>query len=257
MKESYSSETWAPIAGFEGFYEVSTDGRIRSKTRLIRLSGHRTMSERIISGRIIAQTVNKPRGEGYARPIVKLSKNGKVLTFTVARLVAGAFLPNPCGHPCVLHKDDNPFNNNVKNLEWGTHAENSRQAAERHRLVYGEVHHASLLSDVDRRIGYDLLLSGVSVREVAKRLGVSHQAISDLNQGKLKGYPKLAMPRQRLRGSQIPVAKLSEPEVLEIKRLLADGVSQYAIAKRFRVRQTTVSAIKRGTNWGWLQAPPA
>lgn len=256
MKESYSSEAWAPVVGFEGLYEVSANGQIRSRTRLIRLSGHPTMSQRTIPGRLIAQTINRPRGQGYARPIVKLSKNSKVFTFTVARLVAGAFLPNPCGHPCVLHKDDNPFNNNVTNLEWGTHAENSRQAAERHRLVYGEAHHASSLSDVDRRIGCNLLLSGVSVSEAAKRLGVSCQAISDLNQGRLKGYPKLAMPKQWLRGSKNPIAKLSEAEVLEIKHLLTEGVSQYVIAKRFCVRQTTVSAIKRGINWGWLQAEP-
>jgi transposase len=256
MKELYSSEAWAPVPGFEGLYEVSTNGRIRSKTRLVQLNGHPSLSQRTITGRLICQTVNRQRGAAYARPIVKLSKNGKTSTFTVGRLVATAFLPHPCEHPCVLHKDDNPFNNKVENLEWGTYEENSRQAAERHRIAYGEVHHAAKLTDVDRKIGYELLLSGAPVCEVAKRLGVSYQTISDLNQGKLKGYPKLAMPKQRLNGSENPVAKLDEARVLEIKKLLAEGVSQYVIAKRFCVRQTTISAIKRGVNWGWLRVPP-
>ena len=255
MKELYSSETWVPIAGFEGFYEVSSVGQIKSKARVVRLNGHPRLSQKTVAERLIQQGVNKPRKTAYTRPIVKLCKNGKAFTFTVARLVATAFLPNPCGHPCVLHKDDNPFNNKVENLEWGTYAENSRQAAQRHRIAHGEIHHAARLIDVDRKIGYKLLLSGVPVGEVAKRLGVSYQTISDLNQGKLKGYPKLAMPKQRLKGSENPVAKLDEAKVLEIKRLLVKGVSQYVIAERFCVRQTTISAIKRGVNWSWLQAP--
>lgn len=57
---------------------------------------------------------------------IRLSKNGKEKTFLVHRLVADIFIGNPNNFPQVNHKDCNPENNNVKNLEWVTHIENNQ-----------------------------------------------------------------------------------------------------------------------------------
>ena len=66
----------------------------------------------------------KSRNHNQGYKLISLSKNGKVKTFTVHRLVAKAFLENPDNKPMIDHIDENKTNNNVKNLRWRTVAEN-------------------------------------------------------------------------------------------------------------------------------------
>lgn len=95
MKKEY----WKPVVGYEGHYQVSNWGRVKS----IKFG----------KGRILKPTTNL-----YGYLFVKLCKDGKVKPFTVHRLVAEAFLPNPDNLPQVNHKDENKQNNIVSNLEW-------------------------------------------------------------------------------------------------------------------------------------------
>lgn len=142
MTESYNAEHWAPVLGFEGYYEVSTWGQVRSVKRLINLTNHPILKERTIKSRILKQRVNIPsKKHRYTRMQVKLWKNNKEKTMYVSRLVAEAFIPNPDNLPMVLHTDDNAENNRVENLTWGTHVENMKQAAERGRFPRGAKHH--------------------------------------------------------------------------------------------------------------------
>jgi transposase len=254
MTEFYSVERWAPIAGFESLYEVSTKGRVRSLGRTITAQTKNGTHERRYRASIVAQTINTPRREGhYKRMQVKLNKDNKTCTFNVARLVANAFIENPSNLPFVLHLDDDATNNNVENLEWGDHAENVKQAADRHRYRYGQEHHAARLSDISRRLAWEMLRDGFSVKEVAKHFKVKYQIISDINQGKCKGFPALKRPKQLPKGSSSAQSKLNESQVIQIKRLLALKIKQREIAQRFGVGQTTIAAISTGANWGWLQ----
>lgn len=105
------NEIWKDIAGYEGLYEVSSKGRVRSLPRQTGKFG--------IKGRILKQFNN--RG-GYC--CVCLSKEGCSATIGVHRLVAIAFVPNPENKPQVNHKDEDKQNNNADNLEWVTLQEN-------------------------------------------------------------------------------------------------------------------------------------
>lgn len=126
-------EVWKPIEGYEGLYEVSNLGRIKSLRRDVAIPnprlgtvGYRTYPERI-----------KPCVEnrhGYYQ--VTLSKEAKSRTLRVHRLVALAFIPNPDNKPYINHIDGNKKNNRVSNLEWCTASENNW--------------HASLVLGVDR-----------------------------------------------------------------------------------------------------------
>lgn len=112
--EVFILECWKDVVGFEGLYEVSTRGRVRSIDRIIiRKNGTKLP----IKGRILPQY--KKRGNSkLCRYQVNLSKNGKKYSKSVHRLVAMAFIPNPLNLPEVNHIDENPLNNVVWNLEW-------------------------------------------------------------------------------------------------------------------------------------------
>ena len=97
-------EIWKDIKGYEKLYQVSNLGRVRSFPRKYANYGNEI---KILKGL---------NNRGYLR--VSLSKNGKCKMFSIHRLVAEAFIPNPNNYSCVNHKDENPSNNNVKNLEW-------------------------------------------------------------------------------------------------------------------------------------------
>lgn len=116
--ESRKSEAWLPIEGYEGLYEVSDKGRVRSMMRTVITNAG---LERYVAGKLLSQKIEVGN---YRR--VSLSKNGKKKTFAVHRLVAMAFLPNR--KDTVNHKDGRPQNNNLENLEWCTAQENMRHA---------------------------------------------------------------------------------------------------------------------------------
>lgn len=103
--------TWKGVPNYEGLYEVSTDGRVRS----VRREG--------TNGRELKPLAN--RG-GYLK--VVLSKNAKVKNLLIHQLVARAFLPNPNALPEVDHQDGVRTNNSLENLEWVTGVENRRRA---------------------------------------------------------------------------------------------------------------------------------
>ena len=100
-------EVWRKINGYEGLYEVSNYGRVKSFKH--KQKGH-----------ILSPGINS---KGYK--FVCLCKNNICKQFWVHRLVAEAFLENPENLPCVNHKDENPSNNFVKNLEWCSYKYNS------------------------------------------------------------------------------------------------------------------------------------
>lgn len=124
---------WKPIKGYEGYYEVSDYGQVRSLDRFdVRTDGNTYFHK----GRTMKLTIEKGRGsegkrEGYA--VVNLRTPGSSRTRQVHRLVAEAFIPNPSNLPTVNHKDGNKLNNVVSNLEWASYSDNNVHALT-HRL---------------------------------------------------------------------------------------------------------------------------
>ena len=113
-------EVWSDIIGYEGLYQVSNMGRVRSCKRIVTCGfGTKIMESQIISTQILSR-----HKDSYKQCYVSLSKDGEGKKFIVARLVAKAFIPNPHNLPQVNHKDEDPTNNHVDNLEWCTCAYN-------------------------------------------------------------------------------------------------------------------------------------
>lgn len=112
MKKEY----WKPVVGYEGHYQVSNFGRVKS----------------IKFGKEIILK-QKQSMDGYYS--VNLSKNGIVKTYLVHRLVAEAFIDNPNNLPQINHKDENKTNNNVDNLEWCSYSYNINYGTARERMT--------------------------------------------------------------------------------------------------------------------------
>lgn len=117
-------EIWKDIEGYEGHYQVSNTGEVRSLPRAVEyVKGYTHRND----GRILEKVV-LDNGVGKRYYIVSLSKDNKVKRYRIHRLVASAFIPNPENKPQVNHIDGNKFNNNVENLEWVTVRENKLHA---------------------------------------------------------------------------------------------------------------------------------
>lgn len=102
-------EIWKDIVGYEGKYQVSSMGRVKS------LNYNNTRQERVIK-----LGLNK-----YGYLCVTLCKDGKQKSYLTHRLVAQAFISNPCNKPCVDHISTDKTDNRTDNLRWVTHKENS------------------------------------------------------------------------------------------------------------------------------------
>ena len=110
-------EIWKDVEGYEGYYQVSDYGRVKSLDRLITQRNYK----RLMRGKILRPTLD---GHGYH--VYGLSKKGKVKNYRSHVLVAMAFLNHkPNGFELVVdHKDDDPSNNNVDNIQIVTHRYN-------------------------------------------------------------------------------------------------------------------------------------
>lgn len=112
-------QVWASVPGFEGFYEVSTDGMVRSVDRL-----HQGQRTRFFKGQEIKQRIDN---NGY--PTVCLRKVNVGYTFKVHRLMALAFLPTPPPeYDRVCHINDIRTDNRIENLMWGNASINGHHA---------------------------------------------------------------------------------------------------------------------------------
>lgn len=164
-------EIWRDIKGYKGCYQVSSLGRVRSLRRKRLSNGY--LRERILKFGI---AVN-----GYFYVI--LCKDRIIKPFSVHRLVAQAFIPNPDNKPEVNHKSGVKTDNEVNSLEWCTHKENIEH---RDNILgknnRGENHprHKLMKADV-----LQIKESKLKQKELAEIFRVSHQQISKIKNDKL------------------------------------------------------------------------
>lgn len=112
-------EVWKDIKNYEGLYQVSNLGNVKSVDRYVYAGDNSNHKYQHIK----EHNLKLNGGDKYIQ--VSLCKNGKIKAVLVHRLVAEAFIPNPDNLPCINHKDENPKNNQAENLEWCTYKYNN------------------------------------------------------------------------------------------------------------------------------------
>ena len=157
-------EEWKPIPGYEGMYEVSSYGRVRS---------YKQQKERILS----------PGKDGSGYYFVNLCKDGKVKMCTIHRLVAEAFIPNPINFPVVNHKDETRTNNYFENLEWCTQAYNLAYGTRLQRVAEK---HSIPVVQFDKNGNF--VAEYKSIIEAARRTGIATTHICNCCQHKPGHY---------------------------------------------------------------------
>lgn len=182
-------EVWKAVPGYDGIYEVSSNGRVRSKDRIVRVPGNKS---RRLKGKLLSP---KQNGKGYA--FVALSKDGVAKNHYIHRLVAAAFILNEENKGYVNHRDGNPSNNQIDNLEWVTHAENvahaydiglNRNKAEEHYFAVGVI---------DNALGQEF----ATIKEWCAARGINYSTgrniISGCNKSKVIDLSEIVLKKRR------------------------------------------------------------
>lgn len=187
-----NSEIWKDIKGYEGLYQVSNLGRVKSVERIIKYNGiGKGSGTRLYPSVILRQCLNTV---GYYQ--VSLSINNNRKRFMVHRLVAQAFCNSSVDKYCVNHIDGNYLNNIADNLEWVSNIENTRHAIVIGlNNIYGEDSHLSKFTNHQADIIRRIKAKGISTKDLSNLLGVNKSCINRIYNGetynknnKLKTY---------------------------------------------------------------------
>lgn len=180
--EHINTEVWNDVVGYEGLYQVSNCGRVKSLARYVDYGHQKAFRKE----RVLAKSIDK---DGYE--LAGLSKLSKSKLAKVHRLVAQAFIPNTKDLPIVNHIDGVKNNNSVSNLEWVNNSENIQHA-------------------------YD---SGLAKAN---------------------------------KGAECGAAKLSEQQVLEMRRLATQGIMHKDIATKFGISKRGIHNIISRKSWSHI-----
>lgn len=173
-----NTEIWKPVVGYEGYYEVSSEGRVKAVTRNI--------TDKSGKNKCIKEKVLSPNNHRNGYLTIQLSRNNQTKRFYIHRIVAQAFLPQE-GMPCVNHIDHDRSNNNIENLEWVTQRANIKHAITAGRFdpsnnnaPKGEAHPHAKLTEEQVIAIRNLASSGMSHTEIARTFGVGKNTVGGI-----------------------------------------------------------------------------
>ena len=173
-------EIWKDIEEFEG-YQVSNHGRVRSLERIVTDISRSKLGRKIIRNRHMKGNIIKPcLCWGYHKVVMHYKNR------FVHRLVAKAFIPNPNNFPFVNHKDENPLNNHVSNLEWCTNKYNLAYGTTKTREIQTKIQRGLLRQVVQCDIAGNEIQTFASCYDAARQLGIPVTSIRETCHGRRK-----------------------------------------------------------------------
>lgn len=171
-------EIWRGIEGYEGLYEVSNLGNVRSISRIVKYSDGRVYN--YPSKNLSINFCGK-----YKLPYVHLYKNSKRKSYLLHRLVALAFIPNLESKTEINHKDGDRTNNCVDNLEWASRLENMRHGFDTGLINNTGINHGNnIYSEEQIQEVVNMIFLGYKQGVISKKTGVKTGTIQAIRQGK-------------------------------------------------------------------------
>lgn len=168
-------EIWKDIEGYEGLYQVSNLGRIKSLGN----GGKGRYYGRIV---IMSQCTDK---DGYK--VLGLTKNGIRKNFRVHRLIADAFIPNPDNLPEVNHKDEDKTNNRIDNLEWCDTKYNVNYGTRSQRMGKAQLNRFDCSKPINQYdLNDNLIKTWPSYAQIKRELGYDRSFIGKCCRGRYK-----------------------------------------------------------------------
>ena len=213
-------EVWKSVVGYEGLYEVSNHAQVRSlpRFRVNNKNGQGYMTKGKIMTRCIGTT-------GYYM-VGLTDANGNKKKVRVHRIVAKAFIPNPCHKPEINHIDGDKLNCAIENLEWCTQKENINHALETHLIP-------NIRGREKQVIQYYLEDQSHSVQATAHHFGVGHQAVTSI----------LKTKEIKIR----PISSYNNKYHIDRKKLASEfekGTSNKKIASIFKANTSLIARYK-------------
>lgn len=213
-------EVWKPVKNYEGCYEVSSFGRVKSLARM-RKSAHGAMAP--IRERILKLKTSK---SGYE--VVHIRKDEMQSHPSVHRLVAEAFIGNSEDKPTVNHIDTNKTNNNVRNLEWSTHSEQMQHAVKNELL---EVRGGPKFSKKAKQEIFQYHAeTQCSLMTLSQKFGISERTAGRIVNN---GVKPRTTTRVKKNGVTIVEDILTQEQVAEIKKLRSEGWTFKRLSEKF------------------------
>lgn len=220
--EEVTNEIWEDVKGYEGLYQVSSKGQVKSMYFHSQKGKGNNLKEN--------PKILTPGVDSYGYNIVSLCNGETKKTVTVHKLVAEAFIPNPNGLPCINHKDENKLNNCIENLEWCTVEYNNSYGTKGERVsqtlkkkVYQYDQEMNLINIYDGAI------------DAEKQTGVSRSNICICLKGKTKTAGGFIWKEQ-------PETTQKEDETAN------EAENKPAVAKTIRKRTITTKETKKPEN---------
>lgn len=176
MSNEEIREKFIDIAGYEGYYQVSNLGRIKSLKRT-------TRNGKCEADKILVNTV---ANKGYLA--VGLKKNGKSKNYLVHRIVASSFISNPQNKPQVNHKNGDKSDNRVDNLEWATQSENIRHGLDMGLYNCKSRAGAHSKLNLDDVMAIMALKGKMKLKETGNKFGISDRHVWAIQNGKRWDY---------------------------------------------------------------------
>lgn len=171
---------WRDIKGYEGFYQVSSDGRVRSVARKIEKRARAGVVQVLsIKPRILKRKLHPA---GY--PMASLSRQGIVVQHLIHRLVLVAFVGECPEGLEACHNDGDPGNATLANLRWDTHLSNIRDKASHGTQTNGDRHGTSILSDADALAIKMRRAKGERGSDLAAEFGIAQQTVCAIHKNR-------------------------------------------------------------------------
>ena len=244
------NEVWKAIPGYEGVYEISSEGNLRSLDRITKFTTrHGTPGTREFKGKDLKTKFNKTTGRNEITLWGRENGKKKCRTFPIHKLIMLAFAgPRPDGM-CACHNDGDKTNDKLENLRYDSYKNNSLDKKKHGTELSGEARHNSSLTDKETREIVELYLTGEYTQaEICEKYGVGRKVLGNVINGRKDYYKDLIPSKEFMAETKAKI--LTWENVREMRRIYeSQSITYSALAAQFNISRKTAASVIKELTW--------